>query len=119
MVASVREVRWALEDPDGLLERIAHDSNHALITLTVSEKGYRIDPATDRLRLDDPDIAADLEHGTSRTVIGQIVQGLERAGGAPAALRSPCSAATTCPATVPWWPAWCATSSNIFRWPRS
>ena len=85
VVASVREVRWALEDPDGLLERIAHDST-ALITLTVSEKGYRIDPATDRLRLDDPDIAADLEHGTSRTVIGQIVQGLERrrrACGAP------------------------------------
>jgi fructuronate reductase len=85
VVASVREVRWALEDPDGLLERIANKST-ALITLTVSEKGYRIDPATNRLRLDDPDIAADLEHATCRTVIGQLVQGLERrrrAGGAP------------------------------------
>lgn len=85
VVASVREVRWALEDPDGLLERIARDST-ALITLTVSEKAYRHDPATNRLRLDDPGIAADLEHGTSRTVIGQIVHGLERrrrAGGAP------------------------------------
>jgi fructuronate reductase len=85
VVASVREVRWALEDPDGLLERISQDTTK-LITLTVSEKGYRLDPATHRLRLDDPDIAADLEHATSRTVIGQIVQGLERrrrAGGAP------------------------------------
>ena len=77
VVASVREVRWAQEDPDGLLERIAHEST-ALITLTVTEKAYRRDPATDRLRLDDLDIAADLEHGTSRTVIGQLVQGLER-----------------------------------------
>ena len=85
VVASVREVRWALEDPDGLLERIAHEST-ALITLTVTEKAYRRDPATDRLRLADLDIAADLEHGTSRTVIGQLVQGLERrrrACGAP------------------------------------
>jgi len=85
VVASVREVRWALEDPDGLLERIA-DPSIALITLTVTEKAYHRDPATDRLALDDPDIAADLEHGTSRTVIGQLVQGLERrrrVGGAP------------------------------------
>jgi fructuronate reductase len=85
VVGSVREVRWAREDPGGLLERIAAPST-ALITLTVSEKGYRIDPATNRLRLDDPDVAADLKHGTSRTVIGQLVHGLERrrrVGGAP------------------------------------
>jgi fructuronate reductase len=85
VVGSVREVRWALEDPHGLRERIA-DPSTALMTLTVSEKAYRHDPATNRLRLDDPDIAADLEHGTSRTVIGQIVHGLERrrrASGAP------------------------------------
>ncbi len=85
VVGSVREVRWAQEDPDGLLDRIATAST-ALITLTVTEKAYRHDPATNRLRLDDPDIAADLEHGTSRTVIGQLVHGLDRrrrAGGAP------------------------------------
>ena len=85
VVGSVREVRWALEDPDELLERIA-DPGVALVTLTVSEKAYRHDPATNRLRLGDPDIAGDLEHGTSRTVIGQLVHGLERrrrAGGAP------------------------------------
>jgi len=85
VVGSVREVRWALEDPGGLLDRIARQRT-ALVSLTVSEKGYRIDPATNRLRLDDPGIAADLTHGTSRTVIGQLVQGLERrrrATGAP------------------------------------
>ena len=85
VVGSVREVRWALEDPDGLLERIASEST-AVLTLTVSEKAYRHDPATNRLRLEDPGIAADLKQGTSRTVIGQIVQGLERrrrATGAP------------------------------------
>lgn len=85
VVASVREVRWAQEDADGLLERIAAPGT-ALITLTVTEKAYRHDPVTNRLRLDDPEIAADLEHGTSRTVIGQIVQGLDRRrreGGTP------------------------------------
>jgi fructuronate reductase len=85
VVGSVREVRWAREDPDGLLERIAHPGV-ALITLTVSEKAYRHDPATNRLRLDDPEIAADLELGTSRTVIGQLAHGLEhrwRTGGVP------------------------------------
>jgi fructuronate reductase len=77
VVGSVREVRWAQEDPDGLLDRIA-DPNTALISLTVSEKAYRHDPATNHLRLDDAGIVADLENGTTRTVVGQIVHGLER-----------------------------------------
>jgi fructuronate reductase len=52
-----------------------------LVTLTVTEKGYRHDPATGRLRRDDPEIGADL--GPARTaepvtVVGQLVRGLQR-----------------------------------------
>ncbi len=81
----VRELMWAQEDGDRLIERIAAPATR-LITLTVSEKGYHHDPATNRLRLDSPDIAADLCDGGGRTVIGQLVAGLERRrreGGAP------------------------------------
>ena len=77
VVASVREVRWAREDADGLLERIA-DPAVAVVTLTVTEKAYHRDPATDRLQVDDADVAADLADGGARTVLGQLAQGLDR-----------------------------------------
>ncbi len=73
----VREVMWAREDGDRLSARIAAPATR-LITLTVSEKGYHHDPATNRLRFDSPEIAADLRDGGGRTVIGQLVAGLER-----------------------------------------
>jgi fructuronate reductase len=77
VIGAVRELRWAREDPEGLLDRIA-DPGTAVVTLTVTEKGYRHDPATGRLRLDDPGIAADLGDGGMRTVVGQLAAGLER-----------------------------------------
>ena len=77
VIGTVREVRWARADPQGLLDRIA-DPATRLVTLTVSEKGYRHDPATNTLRLDDPEIAADLEDQGARTVIGQLALGLDR-----------------------------------------
>jgi fructuronate reductase len=77
VVGSVRELTWALADPEGLLERIAAPTT-TVITLTVTEKGYHHDPATNRLRFDSPEIAADLEHHSARTVIGQLVEGLDR-----------------------------------------
>jgi fructuronate reductase len=52
-----------------------------LVTLTVTEKGYRHDPATGRLRPDDPEIRADLTPGRAGepvTVVGQLVRGLQR-----------------------------------------
>jgi fructuronate reductase len=77
VVGSVRELRWALADTEGLLARIAAAST-TVITLTVTEKGYHHDPATNRLRLDSPEIAADLEHRQARTVVGQLVEGLDQ-----------------------------------------
>lgn len=54
-----------------------------VVTLTVTEKGYRHDPATGRLDLADPEIAADLTGKQSKTVVGQLVHGLRRRMGGP------------------------------------
>ncbi|HZE06245.1 MAG TPA: mannitol dehydrogenase family protein [Solirubrobacteraceae bacterium] len=85
VVGSVREVRWARADAERLLERIAAPATR-VVTLTVTEKGYHHDPATNRLRADSPEIADDLADGGTRTVLGQLVAGLNRrreAHGAP------------------------------------
>jgi fructuronate reductase len=85
VIGAVREVRWAQADPRGLLERIAEPATR-IVSLTVSEKGYRHDPATNQLRLDDPGIAADLDRHEGHTVVGQLALGLDlrrRRSGAP------------------------------------
>jgi len=44
----VREVLAAPENPEALVERLAHSDTH-IVTLTVTEKGYKLDPATGAL----------------------------------------------------------------------
>ncbi len=85
VIAAIRELRWVAGDPHALLARIAAPATR-VITLTVSEKGYRYDPATNHLRLGDPELAADLADGGVRTVVAQLARGLDRRrreGGAP------------------------------------
>jgi fructuronate reductase len=77
VIGSVRELRWALTDGEALARRLATPET-AVITLTVTEKGYHHDPATNRLRLDSPAIMADLSDRRGRTVVGQLVEGLDR-----------------------------------------
>lgn len=75
VVGSVREVLYAADNYESLLARIA-DPDIRIVSLTVTEKGYRHDPASGRLRLDDAEIAADLAGRPARTVVGQLVRGL-------------------------------------------
>jgi fructuronate reductase len=75
VVGSVRELHWAQANPDTVRERIAAPDTR-LVSLTVTEKGYHQDPATNRLALSDPAVAADLADGGSRTVVGQLAGGL-------------------------------------------
>ena len=75
VVGAVRELLWAQADADTVRERIAAAATR-LVTLTVTEKGYHHDPATNRLALEDPAVAADLADGGSRTVVGQLAGGL-------------------------------------------
>ena len=83
VIGAVREVRYAGADPSAVTARIAQPEV-SIVSLTVTEKGYRHDPATGRLRLGDPEIAADLAGRPPQTVIGQLTAGLaaRAAGGA-------------------------------------
>ena len=75
-IECVREVLVAPEDPQAVVERIAHEDAR-IVSLTVTEKGYCHDPASGRLRLDHPDIAHDLAHADApKSAIGFIVRGL-------------------------------------------
>ena len=71
VIGAVREVLTG----EATVARIA-DPAVRIVSLTVTEKGYRYDPATRRLRLDDPEIAHDLDGRPPRTVIGRLVAGL-------------------------------------------
>ncbi len=73
VVGAVREVLTG-EDTVARLS----DPEVRVVSLTVTEKGYRRDPATGRLRFDDPEIALDLAGRPPRTVIGRLVAGLVR-----------------------------------------
>jgi fructuronate reductase len=84
VIGSVREVLYGGGDPAAVAARIA-GPEVSVVSLTVSEKGYRYDPATRRLRLGDPEIAADLAGRPPRTVIGQLTAGLAARAAAGAA----------------------------------
>jgi len=76
VIGSIREVLTAPEDPAAVVARIA-DPGVAVVTLTVTEKGYRA-VAGGGLDLTDPEIQADLAGRPPRTVLGQLAAGLLR-----------------------------------------
>ena len=77
VVGAVREVLVGADEPVALRHRLA-DPDVGVVTVTVTEAGYRHDPATRRLRIDDPVLAADLAHPDrpARTLVGRLVDGL-------------------------------------------
>jgi len=77
VVGTVREVLCGCDDVDPVLERIAAPSTR-VVSLTVTEKGYRLRPATGHLDMADAEVTADLAGRPPRTVVGQLVRGLER-----------------------------------------
>lgn len=77
VVGSVRDTLVAAAEPDRLATALSEPDTR-VVTLTVTEAGYRHDPVTGRLRADDPDVAADLAGGPPRTPVGQLVAGLRR-----------------------------------------
>lgn len=77
IVGNLLDVLVAPEDPQAVLERIAHPDTR-IVSLTITEKGYHHDPATGALRRDDADIAHDLLHpGAPRTMPGFVVHALD------------------------------------------
>ncbi len=77
IIGSVRRVIVARDAPQAVLGAIAAPETH-LVTLTVTEKGYHLDPASGELNLDDPAIRLDLAASVAPTTpIGLIVMGLK------------------------------------------
>ena len=64
-------------DPAAVIDRICDPAVH-VVTLTVTEKGYRHDPVTRRLRHDDPAVRADFTAETPRTVPGVLAHAIAR-----------------------------------------
>jgi fructuronate reductase len=78
VVGNLLDVLVAPEDPEAVLQRIAH-ADTRIVSLTVTEKGYCHDPATHALRWDHPDIVHDLAHAAApRSAVGMLVRGLQR-----------------------------------------
>ncbi len=76
IIGAVRGVLVAPEDPAKVVRLLAEPQVH-LVTLTVTEKGYKLEPTGGELLRDDADIAADLrELNAPRSALGLIVAGL-------------------------------------------
>lgn len=73
VVGAIRQLVFAQADPDTLTRVLAAPATQ-VVSLTVTEKGYRRDGY--RLRTDDPQVAADLAGSPPATAIGQLVRGL-------------------------------------------
>ncbi len=72
------DYRFAPDDPEAVIEAMA-DPAIRIVSLTVTEGGYNIHPASGEFNLDDPDVCHDLaEPGLSRTSFGLVVEALAR-----------------------------------------
>jgi fructuronate reductase len=77
VIGALRKVIVAPEAPQALVEAIASPETR-IITVTVTEKGYRLDPASGALLEDDPDVRGDLAGLNAPTTLpGYIAAGLK------------------------------------------
>jgi fructuronate reductase len=78
IIGALQDVVVAPQDPELVVERLADPAVH-LATLTITEKGYHLDPATLELAWADPDIRHDLASPqASRTAPGLLAEALMR-----------------------------------------
>lgn len=78
VIGAVLDVLVAEENPEVVLDRIAHRDTR-IISLTVTEKGYCHDPATGELNRAEREIVEDLSGATHPvTAIGYLARGLQR-----------------------------------------
>jgi fructuronate reductase len=78
VIGAVQHVHVAPEDPSAVVALLA-SPDVQIVTLTVTEKGYRLDPASGRLLDQEPDVAADLASlDAPRTAPGFLVAGLAK-----------------------------------------
>lgn len=77
VVSSIVEAISGRDHPEKVVNRIAAGATQ-VVTLTITEKGYRIDPLTGSLNTDDPQVKADLAGNPPQTAIGQITRGIQQ-----------------------------------------
>jgi fructuronate reductase len=76
VIGSVAGVLFAPDEPALVIAMMAHPDTR-IISLTITEKGYCIDPATGQLNLEHPDIVHDLANLYSpRSAVGYLVAAL-------------------------------------------
>ena len=80
VVSSIVEAISGRDNPEAVVDRIAAEATK-IVTLTVTEKGYRIDPRTGTLNTADGEVRGDLDGRAPLTAIGQIVRGLQQRSG--------------------------------------
>jgi fructuronate reductase len=77
VVSSIVEAISGRDSPGTVVDRIA-DPSTAVVTLTITEKGYRIDPRTGSLNTADEQVRVDLAGQPPQTAIGQTARGLQQ-----------------------------------------
>ena len=78
VIGSLQDILVAPENPAELIETLCRPSV-AVVSLTVTEKGYHYDPAIRALNEADPDIRHDLAHsGAPRTIFGFLAAAIAR-----------------------------------------
>ena len=78
VVGSVVEYLLAPDDPEAVIEKMAAGSTR-IVSLTVTEGGYNIDPGTGRFDATDPGVVADLRPGVPpATSFGLVTEALIR-----------------------------------------
>jgi mannitol 2-dehydrogenase len=76
-IASITDFLYAPDDPEAVLERLAHPGTR-IVSLTITEGGYNMADGGG-FDADDPAVRRDLEPGaTPATVFGVVVEGLRR-----------------------------------------
>jgi fructuronate reductase len=77
VVSSIVEAISGRDNPRAVTDRIAAAST-SVVTLTVTEKGYRIDPRSGTLDTSDDLVGSDLAGRAPQTAVGQIARGLQQ-----------------------------------------
>lgn len=90
-IAAISQVLVAPEDPGAVVAAMA-DPAVRIVSLTITEKGYRHVPASGRLNMHDPDVQHDLSNPDApKTAVGFLVAALadrQAAGVAPFSVQS-------------------------------
>lgn len=78
VIGCLTELQVAPENPQAMLARVSAPGTR-IVSLTITEKGYCLDPASGRLQDQHPDIRYDLEQPDApRSALGVLVEALAR-----------------------------------------